>query len=460
MHPTHLCIFARPMRTPRELRWIHGLLLVVLAMAASGCDDLDGRGRNRQGLRAFRETKFIDAASHFEHALKKVQDDKIHYNLGLAYSRIFKPGIEGDVLLAEKGHEICSTIPGVTYTTRRVCVKNDQDEEDRSYVRCSNDTKDKDQICPSSATCKETEFCAIQNFALVDLAANHLVEWIEKQAPDAEIKKNLEGLTANLSKMEKARDEAEVEANKHIDQATGKVLDKAAWDDATARKSQLDEQVKAAKTEQDEIQLKFTMRKLMTQLWLDSQKFDAALKYWEKQLAAKPGDLEVMGNLAGINLKAGEWKKSIEWYTKVAEAATDNQSKLTAYGFIGNVAWSKLNSKTLNLEESITLADLGIGALQKAHLLAPKNLRFLGTQASIYNFRGLTHGASWAAAIDRASSQDLKGQIDVVSGKATAKPPGTDAPKDPKKDPKTPDPKDPKKPAPTGTGSGGKKTSG
>jgi hypothetical protein len=84
----------------------------------------------------------------------------------------------------------------------------------------------------------------------------------------------------------------------------------------------------------------------------------------------------------------------------------------------------------------------------------------LGTQASIYNFRALTHGSSWAAAIDRASSQDLKGQIDVVSGKATAKPP-TEKPSGDPKDPKdAKDPKDPKKPTAPGPGSGAKKKSG
>ena len=43
-----------------------------------------------------------------------------------------------------------------------------------------------------------------------------------------------------------------------------------------------------------------------------------------------------------------------------------------AYQFIGNVAWSKLNSKTLTAAESVELADRGIGALQKAAELQPE----------------------------------------------------------------------------------------
>jgi tetratricopeptide (TPR) repeat protein len=155
--------------------------------------------------------------------------------------------------------------------------------------------------------------------------------------------------------------------------------------------------------------------KLMTQVWLDSEQFEKAIAYWHAKLTTKPNDPEVMGNLAGISLKAGDWRKSIEWYTKVAEVSTDTGSKVAAYQFIGNVAWSKLNSKSLPPVESVELADLGIGALQKAGELSPKNQRLFSLQASIYNFRSLSHGASWAAAIDRASAQDLQKVSRVIA---------------------------------------------
>ena len=102
--------------------------------------------------------------------------------------------------------------------------------------------------------------------------------------------------------------------------------------------------------------------------------------------------------LAGINLKANDWRKSIEWYLKVAEVSKDESAKVAAYQFIGNVAWSKLNSKTLTTAESVELADRGIGALQKAAELQPKNPKPVGLLASIFNFRALAMGASWAAA--------------------------------------------------------------
>src|SRR5512138_2697731 len=107
MPPTHLCIFARPMSRPVrrscDNRKISVILLVVLVGALFGCDDLDGRGQNRVGNRRFRESRFIDAAAAYERAIAKVKDDKIEYNIGLAYQKMFKPGVEGVILLAETG---------------------------------------------------------------------------------------------------------------------------------------------------------------------------------------------------------------------------------------------------------------------------------------------------------------------------------------------------------------------
>ena len=126
------------------------MVLLVAAVAMFGCDDLDGRGQNRVGNRRFRESRFIDAAAAYERAIAKVKDDKIEYNIGLAYQKMFKPGVEGVILLAETGSPVCEVIPGNEPVKRRVCVKNDPDEEDRSYVPCGDS---KEAICPSK-TCR------------------------------------------------------------------------------------------------------------------------------------------------------------------------------------------------------------------------------------------------------------------------------------------------------------------
>lgn len=444
------------MSRPRYSRWILGVLLVG-SLSSVGCSELDARGANRKGNRMFREGKFADAAALYETTLKTVKDEKVEYNIGLAYSKLFRAGADDLILLAEKSESVCSLIPGTEVTNRTVCVKNDPAEEDRSYVKCTIDPKD--VTCGSSGSCKKIDLCAIKNEKLVELSAGHLDLWIEKQPPDDELKAKSLDIGKDIEKVEKVIAEAEAEITvveaemaKFVDDKN-QIKDKDAWkevaakkDEPTKRKAAAEEKVKALRDDRDEVELKFKMRELMTQLWLDSQNFKAALDYWTKRLAAKPTDVDAMGILAGINLKAGEWRKAIEWYIKVADASTDTLNKIQAYGFIGNVAWSKLNSKTLPPDEALDLADLGIGALQKAAVLAPKNTRFLSLQASLLNFRALTHGASWAASIDRASSQDLKSLMDVVSGKAPAKPPVEPTPA-PGTKPQTP-----------GTGSGSAQT--
>ncbi len=154
----------------------------------------------------------------------------------------------------------------------------------------------------------------------------------------------------------------------------------------------------AVKNKIEELSAKDQIRKQLTQLYIDSDQFDKALAYWEKLLKERPDDPEIMGNLAGINLKANDWRKSIDWYTKVATVAKDNSDKVAAFQFIGNVAWSKLNSKQLSVADSIEfLSDRGISALQHAAELSPKTPKLYGLQGSIFNFRAQLHGASWAA---------------------------------------------------------------
>ena len=172
-------------------------------------------------------------------------------------------------------------------------------------------------------------------------------------------------------------------------------------------------------------------RALMTQVWLDTSEYKKAIDYWEGLLKAKPNDPDIMGALAGISLKAGDWRKSIEWYLKVADATSDKSAKINAFQFIGNVGWAKLNSKTLSAPESIELSDRAIGALQKAAALSPENPKFVGLQASIYNFRAMIEGASFASAIDRASAQDLQHKSAVLreqAKKAQGQDPSTPAP--------------------------------
>jgi tetratricopeptide (TPR) repeat protein len=313
--------------------------VLVVAFAGIGCEQLDGRNRNRKANHLFQDKQFIDAAAEYEKALTEVDDPTIHYNLGLAYSKVFKVGGEtgSKVPLDVEGSLACTTIPKVATVTKQVCVK----EGDKRFDEC-----DDKHVCASSFRCERTTLCVLDNEVLADMSAQHFQKWLTSHQTDSET------------------------------------------------------------------------RSLMTQVWLDASQYGKALEYWNSLLTGKPNDPEIMGSLAGISLKAGDWRKSIEWYNKVAEVSTEVSAKVAAYQFIGNVAWSKLNSKTLTPAEAIELADRGIGALQKAAALQPDSPKPVGLTASIYNFRALAQGASWAGSLDRATAQDLQHASRVLMDKA------------------------------------------
>jgi tetratricopeptide (TPR) repeat protein len=340
MHQTQLCIFARLMRRTavRALPRILAITLITsAAVSGLGCEQIEGRNHTRQGNRLFRETKFIDALAEYEKALTTVDHPIIHYNLGLAYSKVFKPGLDAPTRIGLVGTFACDMIPNTKTENAQVCVK----EGDRRFDDC-----DEKNVCASSYQCKKVDLCVLDQVKAAEAAAQHFRIWVDANPSDNQT------------------------------------------------------------------------RKLMTQVWLDSEQYKLAIDYWTQLLSAKPDDTEIMGTLAGINLKAGDWKTSIDWYLKVADASKDPSAKIGAYQFIGNVAWSKLNSRTLTAPEAVELADKGIAALQKATELAPKNPRNVGLQASLYNFRSFTHGASWAAAIDRAGAQDLQLRSRVLTQEA------------------------------------------
>lgn len=408
MHSSRICIVPRHMSriSVGAGRAVLITTLVISALLGSACDikqELDGRNGNRKGNRLFQGMQFVDAASEYERALKQLPEaDRaiVHYNLGLTYSKLYRPGYEKPILLGESTEPVCQDVPRTKQTPAQVCIKKPGEKEDADRRRF-NECDDKNP-CPSSFDCKQTTMCALTSPELADLAATHLQIWIKAQPADAEIDRELDKVRKEL-KAAQAKHEKRMEA--------------LAPDASDARAAEL-QRNKAVMDELnkriDQLTLKYDMRDLLTQGWLDTNQFDKALTFWEAELVAKQTDpkaTDIMGNIAGIHLKANNWKKAIEWYQKAAAAEKGDEridQKVAWLNSIGNVAWSKLNSKSLDINESIHLADYGIGALQEAATLRPKLTKLHSLQAVIMQFRSTTHGASFAAAIDRANMQDLQ----------------------------------------------------
>jgi tetratricopeptide (TPR) repeat protein len=149
------------------------------------------------------------------------------------------------------------------------------------------------------------------------------------------------------------------------------------------------------------------VRNMMTNVWIDSEQFEKALAFWQKEYDADPKNRDVISQLAGINLKADRFDEMVRWVMLDVELAPNNEGKIKSLVGIGNAVFQALRDKEKNTgQRRIHIADTGISALQKVVQLDPDNEPSQGLLTAIYNFRALAQGASWAASIDRASSQN------------------------------------------------------
>jgi hypothetical protein len=433
-------------RLSERMRHVSSLsvVLVLGGMLGSslGCKQVNGRRLVRKANQEFRDTHFIDAAAEYHVALESVPDPIVHYNLGLAYQKIFRPAYDAPILLGVDGDPVCTEIPNTKLVDAGACVK----EGDRHFAECGaaktdpinkqietlaaqalsetdadkkkdllSQKKDKEDerdkyTCASSFKCVESKFCSLRAPEIAEAAAEHFKVWIAAQPSDDVIKK------------------MRAEALKELE---------------AAKASQNQAQIAVAQKVFDDLDTKDQTRKIMTQLWSDSDQYAKAIEYWEGLLKDRPNDTVIMGVLAGINRAAGNWRKSIEWYGKVADATVDPSAKVPSYQAIANSAWGKLNSRSLIAQETVEIADRGIAALQSAIALQPKNRGLVALQGALYNFRSTAHGASWAGAIDRASQADRATLVRVLSEEAKkaqqgAAPGGAPAPTTPSTPPTTP----------------------
>ncbi|MGE3546301.1 MAG: hypothetical protein AB7L28_20410, partial [Kofleriaceae bacterium] len=162
-------------------------------------DQLEAREQVRAANQLYTDTKFIEAAATYERALPHVDDPTVHFNLGLAYAKVFKPGVDTPIRLGVVGDWVCSTIPDVKTLEAQVCA----DDEDRRYADCTeNDAKD---VCGKRACVKQT-LCALDGPTIANMAADHLQKWVDVQASDQEVHSELKQAYVELAKLESDRD--------------------------------------------------------------------------------------------------------------------------------------------------------------------------------------------------------------------------------------------------------------
>ena len=182
---------------------------------------------------------------------------------------------------------------------------------------------------------------------------------------------------------------------------------------------------------------------LLTTIWLDSDQYDKALKYWGDVLAKDPKSRDVLEKLANINRQAGNFDKALEWHTRRLELETDPGAKVKALTDIAQMQWSRLQKPELVDAERVAVVDVGLAALQKAEQLDPKNAVVHSLIASLYQHRALAHGATWAKAIEIASQRFQQVRFSEIQKAANAAgaTPGGDTKKSPPNPSSPPAPK-------------------
>lgn len=85
----------RPRARARRPHFVLGAIGISVALlAGSGCDQLSARTLVQEGNALYEDQEYEKAVEKYEAALKKTPDlEVIHHNLGVAYSRLFRPGV-------------------------------------------------------------------------------------------------------------------------------------------------------------------------------------------------------------------------------------------------------------------------------------------------------------------------------------------------------------------------------
>lgn len=165
---------------------------------------------------------------------------------------------------------------------------------------------------------------------------------------------------------------------------------------------------------------KILIRKLVTEIWVDSGQVEKALAFWETEHNARPRDTSVIEQLADLEYKRGEWRKAIEWLEKSVAVAETPEAKASAFGQIGTLCFLRLLSgkDTIQGAERIALADTGIAAIQKATALQPKNMQYVSTLASLNQQRAFASGSRIGFHIDLAAHQNYMRVFNVLKEEA------------------------------------------
>jgi tetratricopeptide (TPR) repeat protein len=168
------------------------------------------------------------------------------------------------------------------------------------------------------------------------------------------------------------------------------------------------------------------IRKFLINLWVDAGDYQPVLDYFMAEHQKDPTNRGIIDKIAGIYLARTDWRSSVEWYYKSADAAPDALAKLSSYTNIANVAFGQLWTSKARLSQRGTdrteIAEVGLEAAEKGIALGQtqdsKHIQVTSYSQQLWNQHSLSQGPYWAASIDRAEAQVFEQRVRVLREEA------------------------------------------
>jgi tetratricopeptide (TPR) repeat protein len=110
-------------------------------------------------------------------------------------------------------------------------------------------------------------------------------------------------------------------------------------------------------------------REALVSMYLQTDRYDDAIRFYQEILKANPRDSKAMGSIAQMYFKKGDFNSGVQWLKKRLEVDDD---KAEIYYLIGTYAWDRsYHFPDISPEERAHIVDDGMQALMKAVELRP-----------------------------------------------------------------------------------------
>lgn len=157
------------------------------------------------------------------------------------------------------------------------------------------------------------------------------------------------------------------------------------------------------------------VRKLITDIWVDTGQVDKAIGFWTKEHDADPKNPFPVDQLAELTFRRGnpdDWREAIKWLRVGVDVAPDPEAKAKAYTKIGSLCFVFLldnkapDTRHIDGALRVEIADIGISALQQGQALNPKSTEIVSVLGSLNVQRGIANKSRLGYSIDMATYQN------------------------------------------------------